>query len=108
MSAFIRGLKMPERREDCPMCRELKCADTYGCGCMATMMIRPVGCYSRPDYCPLFEVPVPHGRLIDADALANDGWTLRKEVLSMGGFAIHELPLKNETIPTIIPAEEAR
>ena len=25
----------------------------------------------RPDWCPLIEVPTPHGRLIDADELAN-------------------------------------
>ena len=25
-----------------------------------------------PDWCPLVEVPEPHGRLIDADALADD------------------------------------
>lgn len=26
----------------------------------------------RPDWCPLIEVPTPHGRLIDADALIAD------------------------------------
>lgn len=26
----------------------------------------------RPDWCPLVEVPAPHGRLIDADALINE------------------------------------
>lgn len=26
----------------------------------------------RPDWCPLIEVPEPHGRLIDADALVED------------------------------------
>ena len=26
----------------------------------------------RPDWCPLVEVPTPHGRLIDADALMRD------------------------------------
>jgi hypothetical protein len=25
----------------------------------------------RPDWCPLIEIPTPHGRLIDADELAN-------------------------------------
>ena len=26
----------------------------------------------RPDWCPLIEVPTPHGRLIDADKLINE------------------------------------
>ena len=56
--------------------------------------------------CPLVEVPVPHGDLIDRDELSNDGWTLHKEVMVMGGYVIHELPLKNPTIKVIIPAEE--
>lgn len=52
-------------------------------------------------------IPVPpHGDLIDRDALAEDGWVLTKQVMRMGGHAIHELPLKNPTIPVIIPAEE--
>lgn len=51
--------------------------------------------------------PVPHGDLIDRDALIKDGWlNLHKEVIRMGGYAIHELPLKNPSIPVIVPAEE--
>lgn len=53
-------------------------------------------------------VPVPeHGDLIDRDALIKDGWlNLHKEVMRMGGYAIHELPLKNPSIPVIIPADK--
>ena len=46
----------------------------------------------------------PHGRLIDADALMKDGWVLHKQVMRMGGYAIHELPLTNPSIAVIIPA----
>ena len=53
------------------------------------------------------EVPTPHGDLIDRDALIKDGWlNLHKEVMWMGGYAIHELPLKNPSIPIIIEAED--
>lgn len=59
------------------------------------------------DYEEFEAIPVPpHGRLIDADALIKDGWTLRKEVIRMGGYVTHELPLNNPSIPTIIEAEE--
>ena len=52
------------------------------------------------------ELP-PHGDLIDRDALIKDGWlNLHKQVMRMGGYAIHELPLKNPSIPVIVPAEE--
>jgi len=47
-----------------------------------------------------------HGDLIDRDALIKDGWlNLHKEVIRMGGYAIHELPLKNPSIPVIIQAD---
>lgn len=50
--------------------------------------------------------PIPHGDLIDRDALIKNGWlNLHKEVMRMGGYAVHELPLKNPSIPVIIPAE---
>ena len=59
----------------------------------------------RPPHCPLVEVP-PHGDLIDRDALIKDGWlNLYKEVIRMGGYAIHELPLKNPSIPAVIEKE---
>ena len=49
-------------------------------------------------------VPVPdHGRLIDADALANDGFVLFKE--AHGGYDTHNLmQITYESVPTIIPA----
>ena len=59
-----------------------------------------------PADCPLKEIP-QHGDLIDRDALIKDGWlNLHKEVIRMGGYAIHELPLTNPSIPVIIPASE--
>ena len=60
------------------------------------------------DYEEFEAIPVPpHGDLIDRDALIKDGWlNLHKEVMRMGGYAIHELPLKNPSIPVIIEAEE--
>lgn len=53
----------------------------------------------------VIELP-PHGDLIDRDALMRDGWLcLHKEVMRMGGYAIHELPLKNPSIPVVIEKE---
>lgn len=65
MSILIRGMEMPT---SCGFCR-LKHADQFqGDACSVK-----VGLWcefqKRPDECPLVPVP-PHGRLIDADALA--------------------------------------
>ena len=105
MSVLIKGMEMPKSCEKCPC----KTADAFGgLGCQATgyIPLRKVN-QNRPDWCPLIPVP-PHGRLIDADALIKDGWTLNKEVIRMGGYVTHELPLNNPSIPTIIEAEGER
>lgn len=103
MSILIKGMEMPKSCLNCFLSRS---------GCRAVlkrMRAMEAGTWIpanyRHDDCPLVPVP-PHGDLVDRDALAEDGWVLTKQVMRMGGYAIHELPLKNPTIPVIIPAEE--
>ena len=97
MSILIRGMEMPK---SCTDCRFL--VDGW---CYAALPGSKEERIRTSFYCPLVEVP-PHGDLIDRDALIKDGWlSLYKEVMRMGGYAIHELPLKNPSIPVIIPAE---
>ena len=103
MSILIKGMEMPKSCINCFLSRS---------GCRAVlkrMRAMEAGTWIpanyRHDDCPLVPVP-PHGDLIDRDALAEDGWVLTKQVMRMGGYAIHELPLKNPTIPVIIPTEE--
>ena len=66
---------------------------------------------SVSDYCPLVEVPTPHGRLIDADALHNamyhrafetDGDTMWQSGCWVRYRAIEQV---HESQPTIIEAE---
>ena len=71
MSVLIKGMNMPTRCEDCPVCHYMERGTITACGCKATMMIRPIDCNSKPYWCPLVEVPAPHGRLIDADAFGH-------------------------------------
>jgi len=63
MSILIKGMKMPR---DCEECRFSEVID--GLGCMVThyLILRRHG-QDKPKWCPLIEVPTPHGRLIDAD-----------------------------------------
>ena len=91
MSVLIKGMEMPSKCGECFL-RVGECKQR-------------IYMEKRPPHCPLVEVP-PHGDLIDRDALIKDGWlNLYKEVIRMGGYAIHELPLKNPSIPAVIEKE---
>ena len=91
MSVLIKGMEMPSKCGECFL-RVEECKQR-------------IYMEKRPPHCPLVEVP-PHGDLIDRDALIKDGWlNLYKEVIRMGGYAIHELPLKNPSIPAVIEKE---
>ena len=92
MSILIRGMEMPKEEE-------LLCLRIYPNGKVSIDM--DIAC---KQIATAVLVP-PHGRLIDADELFNDGWTLQKQVVRMGGYAVHEMPLNNLSIPTIIEAE---
>lgn len=61
MGIYINGMEMPK---DCDSCR---IRDIIGCE-----LWKPMGVNEIHPYCPLTEIPEPHGRLIDADALADD------------------------------------
>lgn len=107
MSVLIKGMETPTSCFYCPFRRkinpdDIQCLvtrDVFEETFAGTIEMRNRG------FCPLIEVP-PHGRLIDADALMNDGWTLHKQVMRMGGYAIHEMPLDNPNVPTVIPADK--
>ena len=68
MAIYIEGMEMPKRCEDCLLCNEYETVAMIACGCLVNMRTRELGCVTRPDWCPIMEVP-DHGRLIDADAL---------------------------------------
>lgn len=104
MSILINDMEMPGSCGECRLCLNSGGAfelGNYYC-CLSGLDVENLG--ARLNRCPLVPVP-PHGDLIDRDALAEDGWVLTKQVMRMGGYAIHELPLKNSTIPVIIPTE---
>lgn len=105
MSIYIKGMEMPTNCFDCP-CVE---AEFMECAAKEHLSL-PKDEYGAalgevPNWCPLIPVP-EHGDLIDRDALMKDGWlNLHKEVMRMGGYAVHELPLTNPSIPVVIPAD---
>jgi len=93
---FYVNLEMPK---DCPMCpfAHYDRFDTF-CGCDITRGKRwavkndkdYAESSTRPDWCPLIEVPEPHGDLIDRDMLPKSRVEWEDIV----------------TAPTVIPASE--
>ena len=69
MGIYIKGMEMPKNCEECTLTRP-KNNYTFDSVCVFTK----VECsnIARQVNCPLTEVSEPHGRLIDADALADD------------------------------------
>lgn len=75
-SVLINGMKMPKNCEECDFChwsnlhqtgRCDRCDDEPVCADFGTDYKR-----TRARFCPLVEVPTPHGRLIDADELKKE------------------------------------
>lgn len=71
MGIYIKGMRMPENCIKCPM--------QFGGMCYVmpaevdesrvAPTVEEAWKQGKPDWCPLVEVPEPHGRLIDGDAL---------------------------------------
>lgn len=80
MSILIKGMEMPLRCINCPFLTYYH----YENRCLANRgkTIKFVIGKDRGAECPLVEIPTPHGRLIDADALFvvlsqdTDHWTI--------------------------------
>lgn len=66
MGVYIKDIDMPKNCADCFL------EDAYdGCNCRIAQKSANWGLGERPSWCPLVEVPTPHGRLIDADTFEN-------------------------------------
>lgn len=94
MSVLVKGMKMPENCGECIWIQR-----GYPDWCDLPMGKDLYNDKKRPDWCPLVEVPFPHGPLIDADKLLKKGinlsWSVQKWVSEV------DIGL----MPTIIEAE---
>lgn len=99
-SVLIKGMKMPK---NCLVCKlRGDGSDSkyiWDCPFTGLEYTREEGETRRLDGCPLVEVPTPHGRLIDADELANKTFysTTNVPYITYRRFV---------NAPTIIEAEE--
>ena len=82
MSILIKDMEMPK---DCVSCRW-----HARWGCEITHLVTNVA-----QRCPLVEIPTPHGRLIDADALYEQ--TAEWEAKALAQVEKHDPRVENET-----------
>lgn len=107
MSVIIKGMKMPEKCENCP------CYDYIDYVCRADDCFAPFDVENpeeRSEHCPLVEIATPHGRLIDADALLRvieeNSYRLRGVTNSTeNGMFLTGIRQAIDESPTIIEAE---
>ena len=98
MSILIKGMEMPKK---CGQCKLFHAE--YPMYCMAVKGYRTVGApygMPRPDWCPLVEIPTPHGRLGDLDKLNIH------DVSPVDGFCVMGVTEEDiELADTVIEAE---
>ena len=103
MSILIKGMDMPYNCAACPLRnQEFFKGKKYLYGCC---LCKGWGTgQTRADDCTLVEVPTPHGRLIDADALTK-ALEKRWNVDDDQDFANKSVWRELENAPTIVEAE---
>jgi len=98
---YVPGMEMPKN------CNE--CAFTVLGYCRAWNSFpngEALNRHERADFCPLVPVPA-HGRLIDADAAAKQGWTISRTYSASPTEMVYEVKtMTDEVLPTIIPADK--
>lgn len=106
MGVYIKGMEMPFT---CLTCDFHKCAAGVGDFCSRTKR-RQFRFKNRPDYCPLIEVPEPHGRLIDtSEEITVQMYDDQHEDFYQVKMTIDDLLSQSwidAKAPTVIPAEE--
>ena len=108
MGVYIKGMEMPKCCSECLFRSEFFTDETYGIayGCNLNISIICHDEYKeRKDDCPLVDVPTPHGRLIDAEALMNTPIETEGDIYgNIRCVPLGVLPVLNSA-PTIIESE---
>ena len=75
MGVYIKRMKMPKECRECYLLEYYEYLGETQCSITRMMLAereKPISFDGRPSWCPLVEVPEPHGRLIDAEKLKNE------------------------------------
>lgn len=105
MGICVKGMYLPTSCYFCPMTND----GFYLCKANNPYKHLEDDCEEkRPDWCPIIEVPEPHGRLINADALDVIGYCgIPQGCEDTFDNGVMWLAERIDELPTIIPAEEA-
>ena len=105
MSVLVKGMEMPGSCYQCNMCVNVLYGEDIVVICTALEKEIIALMAERQDDCPLVEVPTPHGRLIDADALTTYPKPIGKLMMYGGEYVYTQTAI--DDAPTIIGAEVA-
>ena len=102
---YIPGMEMPTSCGDCKafVCYRQWAGDPGDCFCGITK--EDAKAKEKNADCPLIEVPTPHGRLIDADAMTEKAFEMSfgNRITEYGLFVLNR---GIQEMPTIIPADK--
>jgi len=92
MSVLVKGVEMPESCDTCFLSKWDTCNERF---------------YCMFDDCPLVEIPVPHGRLIDAETkIEAQYYDEEHEEWTMQTFTVEDIiSIADNEVPTVIEAE---
>lgn len=103
MAILINGMEIPEHCMDCPF---MVSRDNDDCILQSDAANESFETWEQMKAgCPLIEVPEPHGRLIDADALRDNNSSVI-EINSPDGTILAIDVAIIDDAPTVIPASE--
>lgn len=102
---FIKDMEMPARCVECRLSTLYSTKERPLCRLLMKYMTYEEWKAKRLDNCPLIEVPEPHGRLIDADAL-KVSLVYAKETAKWLVPLLRTVLIIVDKMPTIIPASE--
>jgi hypothetical protein len=91
-SVLIKGMKMPKECRECPFVEYSSLLGNTWCKATAMIMaqnFKPIEFDGRHESCPLVEIPVPHGDLIDKEKLYNTTVDLEAQALAQTEKLIH-------------------
>ena len=103
MSVLIKGMEKPTSGDDCPLAGDFNCNLMPSVPALCKKYDIAVQNGKRLNNCPLVFVP-PHGRTIDADALAMSDRMVGKLMMFGGEYVYTQSEIDNA--PTILEAEE--
>ena len=110
MGVYIKGMEMPEGCPFCPLSHWTRATNEFaGCDIVQSKryaMLNDIEfaaslAKSRPDWCPLADVPTPHGRLIDEYVLIGNAFNGEQNL-----YCWDDIEKAIDSTPTIIEAEE--